>query len=104
EGVAADGPAGCGVLPLRLRGQTSATPAGVGIGVVVAHVHDRRVRVERYGAPERVRLPAAVDTFPIERRAPVALAPGSPAVREPQIRPATAAGRAEPQIRERGHQ
>src|SRR5579883_2915380 len=91
EKVALDREAGGGAFPFGLARQAMAGPAGEGIGLVMAHVHDRRERIERPETREREFGPALAVALPIKRRLPSAGADRRPAVAQPELGPAIAA-------------
>ena len=74
-----------GVLPLALGGEACPFPAGVGVGLVEAHVADRRVGLDGGHAVEREGVPGAFALLPIERRAPALRGDGVPSGRKPQL-------------------
>ena len=68
-----------------------AGPAREGVGFVIAHMHDRRRRIDRLQARQRHRVPRAVDFAPVARRVPVLGLHLGPAVGQPQRRRRVAA-------------
>ena len=91
------------MLPLGLGRQARAGPARVGVGLVVADVADRLVRVERpqAGRVKAVQPPSRV--LPVERRLPAAGLHRVPAVGQPQLGPPVAAVGDEGQVLAVGH-
>ena len=71
-------------LPLLLGRQVLAHPARERVGLVVAHMADRRGRIDRPQARERQRMRDAVDLAPVAGRLPAFRLHRRPAVGEPQ--------------------
>ena len=91
--VAAQRLAKRGMFPLDLGRQSSAGPGRKRVGLVIAHMRDRRVRIDRLRAAQRHRPVAAVALLPIERRAPAFRLHARPSRRKPeQRRPIAAVG------------
>src|SRR6185437_3896471 len=78
-------------LPFGLCRQPLPGPARKRIGLVKADVTNRFRRIDRPLAGQREDAPFAVVAPPIERRSPALLLYASPAVRQPEFRPAIAA-------------
>src|SRR5581483_3347475 len=80
-------------LPLELRRQSFARPAGEGIGLEVADVGDRGGRIDGQEPGERHLPPLARLAFPVAGRLPASGLDRGPAVREPvRRRPVAAVG------------
>src|SRR5262245_61810363 len=74
-----------GDLPLELRGQPCAGPAGESVGFVVANVADR-LGLFNLAPPRAGELePLTPIFFPIERRYPSVRLHGLPPVRQPEL-------------------
>ncbi len=80
-----------GDLPFHFGRHVLAGPARVGVGLVVADMADRGVRIDRLQAAEGHDLPGAVDLPPVAGGLPVLAGGGRETVHQPQCRGAVAA-------------
>lgn len=87
-----------GRLPFGFAWQPDPRPAGVGVGLEVAHMRDGRLQLQFLHAVQREDLPVVALPFPVERCAPALRADAVPSLRQPQFRPRIAAVAHEGQV------